>query len=94
MSARTPGDSSGDAVTRQFDTEKTDPNVEVVSVIADIEDVPIEELPPLYDCIDHVLEHLYTNPPGDEADAEVSFTYYGYRVTVTQDGGARFEPRV
>lgn len=92
MSTRTPGDSSRDAVTRQFDTERADPNVEVVSAIADLEDVPIEELPPLYGCIDHVLEHLYSNPPSDAANAEISFTYCGYRVTTKQDGRAWFDP--
>ncbi|MFC3958988.1 HalOD1 output domain-containing protein [Halovivax cerinus] len=79
-------------VTREFDTTQEDPNVAVVSALAEIEDVPVEELTPLYSCIDHILEHLYSNPPADEADVRITFTYNGYRITVEQDGRARFEP--
>ena len=78
--------------TRAFDTDQTDPNVAVVSALAEIERTPVEELPPLYDCIDHILEHLYSNPPADEADVQISFTYNDYRITVEQDGKARFAP--
>ncbi|ELZ11109.1 hypothetical protein C479_07368 [Halovivax asiaticus JCM 14624] len=78
--------------TREFDTDQIDPNVAVVSALAEIEDVPVEELTPLYGCIDHILEHLYSNPPADEADVQITFTYNGYRITVEQDGNARFEP--
>src|SRR6056297_1202033 len=79
-------------VTREFDTDQTDPNVAVVSALAEIEGVPVEELPPLYDCIDHILERLYSNPPADEAAVQITFTYNDYRITVEQDGAARFEP--
>ena len=78
-------------IDRQFDTDNVDPNVEVVSVIAELEGVPAEELPPLYDCIDHILEHLFESPPSEGADVEMSFTYYDYRITVEQNGAARFE---
>ena len=81
-------------VTRQFDTESADPNVEVVSVIADLEERRVEDLPPLYNCIDHVLEHLFENPPSESASMVVSFSYQNYRITIEQDGTARFERSV
>lgn len=78
-------------VTREFDTDTADPNVEVVSVVSELEGSPAGELPALYRCIDHILENLFADPPAAEADVSVSFTYQGYRITVGQDGTARFE---
>lgn len=85
------GASGPGIVTREFDTTQADPNVEVVSVIAELADEPVEELPPLYSTIHHILEHIYAEPPEPDADVEISFTYYGYRITIEQHGTARFE---
>ena len=79
-------------VIREFDTDSADPNLGVVSVVAALEDVSRDELPPLYWCIDTLVEHLFSEPPSHEANAQVSFTYHGYRITVEQDGTATFEP--
>lgn len=87
------GANGPEVVDLEFDTEQADPNVEVVSAIADLEDESVEELPPLYTAIDHILEHLYTEPPAADADVRISFSYYGYRITVEQNGAARFERR-
>ena len=84
--------SSDDVVTFTFDTDTTDPNVDVVTTIADLEDVAVEELPALYDAIDQVLEHLYSRPPSPTADLQIAFSYHGYRVVLDQDGTARFYP--
>lgn len=80
----------GDVVYRTFDVEEADPNVSVARTVAELEDVDTGELTPLYDCIDHVLEHLFSNPPVPAAETEVTFSYEGYRITVEQDGSAVF----
>ena len=87
-----PPRSSDDVLTFTFDTDTTDPNVDVVTTIADLEDVAVEELPALYDTIDQVLEHLYSRPPSPTADLQIAFSYHGYRVVLEQDGTATFYP--
>lgn len=79
-------------VRRRFDTEAADPNVSVIEVVADLEGTEPGSLPPLYTQIDHLLEHLFSDPPVADADAKIAFTYNGYRITVRQDGRALFEP--
>jgi hypothetical protein len=74
---------------RELDTDK-DPAVAVVEVIADIESMDVGEMPISYECIDGMLTEMYSNPPSEEAQVEVNFTYADYRVTVDQDGGAKF----
>ncbi|WP_226010215.1 HalOD1 output domain-containing protein [Halomicrobium salinisoli] len=58
----------------------------VLAVIADVEDCDVTDLPPIYGRIDDVLEDLFSDPPVDEAQVEISFSYYGYRITVDQEG--------
>ena len=67
-----------------------DLTVEIIHRISTIEGVDGPELEsPLYDSIDpDALEKLVsgTERRGDGAELNVSFTYLGYRVTVTGDG--------
>ena len=65
----------------------------VARTVAELEDVETEELTPLYGCIDHVLEHIFSDPPVPAAEAEVTFSAEGYRITVEQDGSAVFRKR-
>lgn len=83
----------GDVVHRTFDVEEADPNVSVARTVAELEGVDTDELTPLYDCIDHLLEHVFSDPPVPAAEAEVAFSYEGYRITVAQDGRAAFRKR-
>lgn len=54
----------------------------VVSAVAEREQVPAHELPPLYDSVDpDALEALFRHSPRDDSLA-VSFAYAGYEVTV------------
>lgn len=73
-----------------FDTEQNQPTVDVTETVAGLKDVESDELSPLYDSIDHVIDNVFSNPPSPDADVEVSFTYEGYRITVRQDGQATF----
>jgi hypothetical protein len=65
----------------EFDTDQSVPSLSVVAAVAEITDEDEAELSPVYDCIDHLVDHVFSNPPDTEADVVVSFTYEGYRVT-------------
>lgn len=73
-----------------FDTDQAQPNVDVTETVAELKGVESDQLSPLYDAIDHVIDNIFSQPPDPEADVEVSFTYEGYRITVNQDGSATF----
>jgi len=85
-------DDGSDAVRVEFDTEDSDPSLSVVEAVASINDADSAELTPVYDCLDHVVDHLFSNPPDPEANVTISFDYEGFRVTIHQDGAARFVP--
>lgn len=73
-----------------FDRRAGDPTVAVGETVADLSGREVDELRPLYDCVDHLLEHLYSDPPSPSADVEIAFSYEGYRITMYQDGRATF----
>lgn len=75
---------------RRLDTDAENPGVEVVKAVADLEGVHPTELAAAYDCVDGVLDHLFSNPPSPEAGMRVQFNYEGYRITVEQEGSATF----
>lgn len=77
-------------VHRTLSTDDDDPAVDVAKVVAELEDVKPDELPTTYNCIDGMLDELYAEPPSPDAQMEVSFTYAGYRITVEQNGDAKF----
>lgn len=77
-------------VRRDSDTDREEPAVAIVEVVADLKGTPAEELPPAYDYIGEMLSKLYSNPPKPEAQMTVEFTYSGYRITVEQSGAAEF----
>ena len=77
-------------VHRQLDPDRDDLAVEVAEVVADLEGCEPDQLATMYGCIDGVIEHILSDPPSPEAQAVVEFTYEGYRITIEQDGTARF----
>lgn len=80
------------AVQVQFDTESVEPGLAVAEAVAEIEGRDPSELSAIYDYIDHVIDHLFSDPPDPEANVEISFDYEGYRITVQQSGEAVFVP--
>ena len=74
----------------QFDPTENEPTYVIVETIADLEGIDSDELPSLYDTIDHVIDHVFSSPPTPEAQVQVTFTYAGYRITLNQDGSATF----
>lgn len=84
-------DSNEDSIVHErLDVERPEPAVEIAEIIASLDDEDVTQLSSTYDQIDHVLTHIFSNPPDPDAQVEVSFTYEGYRVTVEQNGRARF----
>lgn len=59
---------------------------DLLHAVADLEGCDVESLPPLYDRVDHLVEHLFEQPPSPKAQAEIQFTYYDYRITLDQLG--------
>ncbi|RDI72060.1 HalOD1 output domain-containing protein [Halopelagius longus] len=82
--------SDSDGTRRRLDTDAEDAGVEVVKAVADLEGVHPTELTTAYDCVDGVLDHLFSNPPSPEARMRVQFHYEGYRIAVEQNGNATF----
>ncbi len=75
---------------RELDTDIEEPVVQIAEVVAELEDKPMEELTTTYHHLDHVLDYVFQNPPVPEAQVQITFSYEGYRITVEQDGSAKF----
>lgn len=81
---------SEETIHREMDRDAENPSIEVVRAISDIEGRDATELTAIHDCIDGMLEHLFSTPPSPDAEVEVQFSYESYRVTVEQNGHAEF----
>lgn len=81
---------SEEIVTRELDTATEAPAAEVAESVAEIEAADPTDLPPMYDCVDGMLDDLFSDPPDPEAQLRVEFSYGTYRITIEQDGTARF----
>jgi hypothetical protein len=77
-------------VHRELDVDAENPAVEVAEVVADLEGKSSSDLSSMYDCVDGVLDHLFSTPPSPEAQMVIEFTYESYRITVEQNGSAQF----
>lgn len=77
-------------IRRQLDVDTDCPGAQVAQAVADLKGVDCSETTPIYDCVDSVLDHLFSEPPSPEAEMEVAFNYEGYRVFVDQDAHAQF----
>lgn len=79
------------AATRvEFDIDKENPEVNVAEKAAELEGKELSEMAPLYETIDHLIEHLFAEPPEPDAQVQMEFTYEGYRILLNQDGYATF----
>lgn len=65
---------------------------DLLSGLATVEGVNMDELPSLYGTVDHLVEALYDEPPVASAQVELSFSYAGYRVHLDQRGNVRLVP--
>jgi len=73
-------------IRREVEPAEDEANYRVLETIADVEGVEVTDLPPLYERIDHILDHLFDTPPAPDAQVVITFSYYGYRVRVDQEG--------
>ena len=83
-------ENTDEIVHRTLHTDRDEPAVAIAETVAELEGSEPDELPTTYDCIDGMLDELYDDPPSPDAQMEVSFTYAGYRITVEQNGTAKF----
>ena len=75
---------------RELDTTRDSPSAEIAEIVADLEDTDSDELASVWRCIDDMLTSLFSDPPSPDAQLVVTFSYEGYRITVEQNGTARF----
>lgn len=75
---------------RQLDPDGDAPEMQILDALADIEGTDVTELPPLWNCVDGMVEHLFSTPPDPEAQMTVEFSYSTYRITIEQDGSIAF----
>lgn len=75
---------------RDLDTETEEPVEQVAEIIAELEEKSVEDMTPLYQQLDHILDQIFSDPPADDAQITITFTYEDYRVTVEQNGHAKF----
>jgi hypothetical protein len=84
-------ESDGDSDDQQIHHRTIDPKTEranerLLQHVAEIEDCDLFDLPPLYNRIDDLIKDIFDSPPPSEAQAELEFSYYGYRITIDQTG--------
>ena len=93
MAERT--DTSSDqlsTVRRTISTDPMDAELELLEIIAKLENTKIDRLPSLYTRVDHFVEALFEDPPAKEAQMEITFSYAGYRISLNQTGEVTLVP--
>jgi len=78
--------SEGGMVRRQITPDPTTSEYELLEILAEIEGCEIEEIPSLYNEVEHVVETLFKTPPSAAAQMSISFSYAGYRITIDRNG--------
>jgi hypothetical protein len=83
------GETDGDSTDQRIYHRTVEPETEranerVLGHIAELEGCELTDMPPLYDRIDDLLRNIFDSPPPSEAELE--FSYYGYRITIDQTG--------
>lgn len=80
-------DQTGTATVAAHETEEDGSVVAtILEAVADRQDVPVGELPPLYEAVDpDALRALFAPTEGGPRSGRVEFTYDGHVVTVVAD---------
>lgn len=82
-------DQQEEIIHRSLDTDGDNPAIQIVELIAEIEDRDMLELENMYECADGMLDNLFSDPPVAEAQMQVVFSYEGYRITIEQNGNVK-----
>lgn len=80
----------GEIIHRELDTEREEPGIQIAEAIAEIEGKKVTDLGSMYNCVDGVLNDIFSTPPSSSAQMEVAFNFEGYRITIEQSGEATF----
>lgn len=75
---------------RQLDTDGRTPTTQLVETISEVERTEPTELEPIWPNVDGIVEQLFSNPPCQDAQMEIEFSYLTYRIRIEQDGTATF----
>lgn len=83
-------DPESQIIHRELDTDIENPGAEIAEIVQEIEGKETTDLSTIYECVDGVLDHVFSTPPSPRAQMKIEFTYEAYRITVHQDGEATF----
>ena len=75
---------------RELEIDGPTPSVQIAETVAEINGKEATDLATMYECVDGVLDHIFSNPPAPEAQMQVTFSYETFRITIEQDGAAKF----
>ena len=79
-------------VRRHIDPNSETSEYDLLEIIAEVEGCEIEDLPSLYNEVEHVVETLFKTPPSNASQLSLSFSYVGYRVTIDRKGTVTLVP--
>ena len=67
-------------------TDPEDAGYEFLELVAELEGCDVTGLPPMHPRIDDIIAEVFSDPPSKNAQVEIQFSYYGYRVDLDQKG--------
>lgn len=82
----------GDTPCYERTLDSDDPVTDFVMAVASIADEDPGEMPQLQRTIDTGIIERLLEQDGSDANARLSFSYHGYRVTMWSDGDVSFQP--
>lgn len=71
MSNRT----ESDIVRRQLETDQENPAVEIPEIVSELEEKDQTDMATIYNCINHTIDNIFSDPPAQEAQLQVTFNY-------------------
>lgn len=75
---------------RELNKNARKPTIQVTEAVADIEGKEATDLPNMWDQMGGVLDRMFSTSPAPDAQLVVQFSYHGYRITIEQNGRAKF----
>jgi len=85
-------ETESDVERRTIAPDPTTSEYDLLEVVAELEGCDINDLPSLYDEVEHVVETLFRTPPSNSSQMEITFSYAGYRITIHHDGSVKIVP--
>lgn len=68
--------------------DREEPEIPFAEVVADLRGTHSGDLAPISSELDGLVRDVLLSPPPEQTQAEISFTYEGFRVTLYHDGHA------